>query len=74
MKIKSSNKIEIYDKTCPLCQGTGETQQRRGRFSKAIREKARKLYKEGMSLRKIGKEIGVEHPQRVRSIIMAKTL
>ena len=36
------------------------------------REKARELFKQGMSYRKIGIKIGINHPQRVKSLIMAK--
>jgi hypothetical protein len=43
------------------------------RYSIETRAEARKLYKDGkMTLREIGKKIGVNHPQKVFSLIMAK--
>ena len=58
--------------TCPLCLGKGKIKGHL--YSPEVRKKARKLYAKGISLREIGKEIGIDHPQKVYSIIMAKTL
>lgn len=60
-------------KKCPLCAGTGKVIDRY-HYTKAQREKARRLYAKGVGLRKIGQEIGVNHPQKVKSMIMAKNL
>jgi predicted DNA-binding protein YlxM (UPF0122 family) len=63
---------------CPLCQGKGKIKQPTfGHvYTDEQRKKARKLYAQGMSLREIGKEIGVEnpHPQKIKSLIMSKAL
>ena len=57
---------------CPLCKGKGFIIQ--SHYSDEKRTIARKLYAKGISLREIGKEIEIDHPQKVKSLIMAKTL
>lgn len=62
-----------YKYQCPLCQGNGKIWGKR-QYLPEIRKKARKLFREGMSLRNIGKKIKVHSAQQVKSLIMAKTL
>lgn len=62
---------------CPTCGGKGTVMRHiHARYSAAQRAKARRLFSEGMSLRRIGEEIGMKdfHPQKIRSLINAKTL
>lgn len=62
-------------KKCPMCLGKGKLLQANYvTYSPKIREKARMLYRKGFSLRKIGAKIGVIGAQKVKSLIMAKTL
>ena len=65
------NKVKF--KKCPACLGIGKikTFPTWAHYAPQIRQKARRLYGEGLSLRKIGKEIGVNHPQKVYSLIKA---
>lgn len=58
---------------CPLCLGKGKVLMLR-QYSPVVRAKARKLFRNGWSLREIGKEIGVKTAQQVKSLIIAKTL
>lgn len=61
-----------YD--CPLCVGTGKISGHR-QWPPEIRKAARKLYREGKSLRAIAKELKLNvGPQVIKSMIMAKTL
>jgi hypothetical protein len=62
---------------CPTCEGTGKVmRQIHEKYSEQQRAQARKLFRNGISLRQIGKEIGMKdfHPQKVKSLINAKTL
>ena len=77
-KMKSHIDKQFKGKTqgkevCPLCKGKGYIISRFG-YSYKLRSKARKMYAKGITLRKIGKEIGVDHPQKVKSLIVAKTI
>ena len=65
--------MKIIYKFCPLCRGTGRVIDKH-HYPDSIREKARKLYSQGVKLREIGRKLGVNHPQKVKSLIMAKTL
>ncbi len=67
--MKSKNKYKV----CPLCLGKGKLFDRH-HYSDKTRASARKLYADGKTLREIGKVIGVDHPQKVMSLIKAKTL
>jgi hypothetical protein len=67
-------KLQSLKKKCPLCDGKGTVPKRQNTYTKDQRERARKLYAQGVSLRVIGQEIGVNHPQKIKSLIMAKTL
>ena len=69
-------KNKIKYKKCPTCLGVGKikTFPTWTHYAPEIRRKARRLYREGVSLRKIGKEIGVNHPQKVYSLIKATKL
>jgi len=56
---------------CPRCGGTGFA---RGydinpKYSDKLKEKARKLYETGLTLREVGKKIGIKHPQSVKNLI-----
>ena len=57
---------------CPLCKGFGKIVDQRGNYSEKIREKARKLYAKGVRLREIGRRLDIDHPQKVKSLIMSK--
>ena len=58
---------------CPTCLGTGKVSRKiYTAVTPKVREKARKLFREGKSYREIGKLIGVKHPQSVKSLIQAK--
>ena len=65
------NKVKF--KKCPTCLGSGKikTFPTWAHYTPETRAKARELFRQGMSLRKIGKEIGVNHPQKVYSLITA---
>lgn len=67
-------KSKYIDVVCPTCEGSGSVKRRHTNYSDEVRAKARKLYRKGLSLREIGKEIGVNHPQKVWALINAKTL
>lgn len=59
---------------CPLCLGFGKIVGHR-QWPPVIRAEARKLYREGKSLREIAKELKLDvGPQVIKSMIMAKTL
>jgi hypothetical protein len=58
---------------CPLCKGKGKIVDQR-HYPANVRKKARAMFAKGITLREIGKTIGVEHPQKVKSLIMSKTL
>lgn len=65
-------KEDIFE-TCPLCGGSGEIKSRMYKYTTAQRDEARKLYREGITLREIGRRLGIgEHPQKVKSMILAK--
>ena len=68
MKLKQTHRI------CPVCLGEGKIIDKspQSRYTPKTRAKARKLFREGLSLREIGKEIGVNHPQKVYSLITSK--
>lgn len=70
--MKQTKRKGIIYRDCPLCKGTGLVVKRNNAYSSEQRQKARDLYAKGITLRAIGKEIGVEHPQKVKSLIMAK--
>lgn len=67
---------------CPTCHGMGKINRPKpyGRYSIEQRALARELFRQGMTLRKIGVKIGLAknqakvHPQKVWSLINAKTL
>lgn len=58
-------------KICPLCLGKGKIVDRH-HYPLKVRNKARRLYAKGLSLRKIGEKIGVNHPQKVKSLLKSK--
>lgn len=65
--------MKKFKAVCPLCHGSGEIVARQ--YPHEIRVKARKLYAQGMSLRAIARELGIDvNPQKVKSLIMARTL
>ena len=59
---------------CPLCQGTGKIVSHYIQYPPEIRAKARKLYRQGIGLREIGRRLKINHPQKVYSLIMAKSI
>ena len=68
MKKELKNKFRV----CPLCLGSGKIKSLTGSYqyyNAEIRQKARELYRKGFSYREIGKKIGVNHPQKVASMI-----
>lgn len=59
---------------CPYCAGTGQFVRRKGTgyYTDEQRKKALKLWQQGVTLREIGKQIGMKepvNPQRVKSLI-----
>ena len=71
MKLKESTR------ECPVCRGAGRvlTKSHYRLYTDGVREKARRLYRKGNSLREIAKAIGINPPnaQKVMSLISAKT-
>ena len=66
--------MKLEQVKCYYCSGTGLTLRRpqKNKYTDRQRQKALKLFKQGMSLRKIGKEIGLKEPvhaQQVQSLI-----
>ena len=59
---------------CPTCLGVGKVKviSLFGHYTPEVRKKARELYRQGLTLRKIGEIIGVNHPQKVMSLIKSK--
>ena len=70
-----SHKCNYEEVTCPTCLGAGVViREKRTKYSSEIRTRARELYRQGVSLRKIGKELNINHPQKVLSIIKSNNL
>lgn len=65
--------IKAHFKVCPLCLGKGKLLDKH-HYSNKIRNKARQMYAKGIKLRDIGKELGINHPQKVKSLIMSYNL
>ena len=59
-------------KRCPLCKGFGKIVDQRGYYSDEVRAKARELFAKGIGLREIGRRLDIDHPQKVKSLIMSK--
>jgi len=68
-----SKKWQIHKATCPYCDGTGIILQKSPYkpITLAQREKMFKLRQKGMTLREIGQEVGIEHPQRVKHYVQS---
>jgi hypothetical protein len=70
MKERKLEKLKVI---CRYCNGTGKREITR--FKKSFfhtdkeRKKAFDLFKRGLSLRAIGKKIGIKHPQTVHWLI-----
>ncbi len=73
-KKAEGEKEKYMTEKCHLCNGTGLMPKRRSKYSKELRQEARKMYQEGKTLREIGRKFAINHPQKVYSMIMAKTL
>jgi len=58
-------------KKCPTCLGTGKIirQLNRRNYTPEVRAEARRLYRKGFTLRVIGEKLGIDHPQKVLSMI-----
>ena len=67
--MKSKNKL--IKTVCPRCKGTGfaRAYNREPIYSDIIKRKAIRLRGEGLTLRAIGKILGVKHPQSVSNLI-----
>ena len=61
---------EKLRKMCPLCKGSGLICSQ-SPYTPEQLTTARKLYAEGNTLRAIGKIVGIDHPQKVRNLIMS---
>lgn len=59
---------------CPLCKQGRIKVIGWSKYTPEIREKARKLRRQGLSFRKIQRELGIKGgPQKIKSMIEAKT-
>ena len=59
-------------RVCPLCLGRGKVKAGIGGYkyyTAETREWARELYRQGLSYREVGQKIGINHPQKVASLI-----
>ena len=63
--MKKENMVEAV---CPLCLGMGKIY-RKIRYSNEQAEEARRLYKEGFTLREIAAQMGIKHQQTVKNLI-----
>lgn len=60
---------------CPTCLGTGKIVGTSVvKYSEETRKQARKLKREGKTYREIGKLLGIDHPQKVYSLINSKSV
>ena len=72
--ITKKRELEKLSSKCRYCNGTGLKYfirfKRKGSFYSAeTRKRAFDLYSEGMTLREIGRRMGIKHPQSVKSLI-----
>ena len=67
-------KITKIKTTCPRCHGTGKARafNRNQKYSEKLRERIKKLYDKGYSLRKIANKLALNHPQTVKNILSCK--
>ena len=69
----TQKKLKIIERVCPVCLGKGKIKSGIGGYSyytAEIRKQARDLFRQGYSLRAIGKKIGITgSPQKVASMI-----
>ena len=67
--------ISKIKQKCPLCQGSGFIlRPRHSTYTLQQIKTAKKMYARGYTLRDIGKKIGVNHPQKVKNLIMRLSL
>ena len=66
-------KKEKSYRICLYCNGKGRILSKRKPIDNKKREQARIMYKAGIGLRTIGKTLRIGHPQKVKSMILAKT-
>ena len=61
----------LTTRTCPVCGGTGKiiSKIKRHTYSEKERETARKLLSKGLTYREIAEKMGIDHPQKVYSMI-----
>jgi len=64
--MSNKGKIRKINTVCPRCGGTGfaRVYNRNTKYGE-LGEKAKKLYESGLTLREVGKEIGIKYPQSV---------
>ena len=62
----------IANEVCPRCKGTGIARafKRGNKYSKEIVAKAKRLFKAGYPLRKIGEAVGIKHPYSVKKLLI----
>jgi len=70
-------KDEYVSVKCPLCNGKGKIlslyRSPHSYSYKQIKE-ARKLYRNGLSLRKIAQKMKIKHPQTIKNLIHRKII
>ena len=74
-RIKKDKKMkELHYKTCPYCEGAGKiarliSESRHRLYSIEEKKTAYDLWRNGVTLREIGEQLGVNHPQKVKHMI-----
>lgn len=71
-----SQHLKEETRICPTCLGAGKliNNSTYKRYTPKLRAEARRLFRNGLSYRAIGKAIGVNHPQKVYSLINSKII